>query len=66
MSDELAVANTSIKIEELEQLLSSIRYSPQVPNYKEWFVEAFLNIGFSHHKLILTTVKDLEERIFYI
>ncbi|MBM0657935.1 YhcG family protein [Capnocytophaga genosp. AHN8471] len=64
-TDDLAVTNTSIKIEELEQLLSSIRYS-QVPNYKEWFVEAFLNIGFSHHKLILTTVKDLEERIFYI
>lgn len=64
-SDELANINTSININELDILLSSIRYS-QVPNYKEWFVEAFLNIGFSHHKLILTTVKDLEERIFYI
>ena len=65
VSDELANINTSININELDILLSSIRYS-QVPNYKEWFVEAFLNIGFSHHKLILTTVKDLEERIFYI
>ena len=65
VSDELANINTSININELDILLSSIRYS-QVPNYKEWFVESFLNIGFSHHKLILTTVKDLEERIFYI
>ena len=29
-------------------------------------MNAFLNIGFTHHKVILGKVKDLEERIFYI
>ena len=37
-----------------------------VPNLKLFSAEAFLSIGFSHHRLILSKVKDIEERIFYI
>lgn len=65
VSDELANINTSININELDILLSSIRYS-QVPNYKEWFVEAFLNLSFTHHKYLLAMVKEPDERIFYV
>ena len=38
----------------------------QLPNWKDFPVEAFFQIGFTHHCLILTKVKSLEERLFYI
>lgn len=38
----------------------------QVPNYRDFPIDAFLHIGFTHHRIILGKVKDLEERIFYI
>ncbi len=37
-----------------------------VPNSKKISTKAFLSIGFSHHRLILSKVKEVEERIFYI
>ena len=38
----------------------------QLPNYKEFPLEAFLHIGFTHHRIILRKVKDIDERLFYI
>ncbi len=38
----------------------------QLPNLKDFPVEAFFLIGFTHHCAILTKVKSLEERLFYI
>lgn len=37
-----------------------------LPNSQGFPSEDFLHIGFSHHILILSKVKDLEERVFYI
>ncbi len=37
-----------------------------VPNSSEVSLEAFLRIGFSHHRLILSKVKETDARIFYI
>lgn len=37
-----------------------------LPNLQGFPSEDFLHIGFSHHILILSKVKDLEERVFYI
>lgn len=37
-----------------------------LPNSKGMPTEAFLQIGFSHHVLILSKVKSTDERIFYI
>ena len=37
-----------------------------VPNSSKVFTEVFLSIGFSHHRLILSKVKEVEARIFYI
>lgn len=37
-----------------------------LPNSQGFPSEDFLHIGFSHHILILSKVKDLEERMFYI
>lgn len=38
----------------------------QVPNYQDFPIDAFLHIGFTHHRVILGKIKDLKERIFYI
>lgn len=37
-----------------------------VPKLDGFPVNAFLSIGFSHHRLILTKVKDISERLYYI
>ena len=37
-----------------------------LPNWNGFPVEAFFQIGFTHQCLILTKVKSLEERLFYI
>jgi predicted nuclease of restriction endonuclease-like (RecB) superfamily len=41
-------------------------WNSQVPNCKEFPTEAFLHIGFTHHRIILRKVKDIDERLFYI
>ena len=38
----------------------------QLTNYSQFPITAFLGIGFTHHSAILTGVKSLEERVFYI
>lgn len=38
----------------------------QLPNFKDFPVEEFFKIGFTHHTAILSQVKTLEERYFYI
>ena len=37
-----------------------------LPTSRELSMDGFLHIGFSHHILILTRIKSLEERLFYI
>lgn len=41
-----------------------IRYS-RVPNYDK-FIYEFMSISFTHHRIILKRVKEVEERTFYI
>ena len=38
----------------------------QVPNSDDFPLDAFLRIGFTHHRVILGRVKELQERLFYI
>ncbi|MBQ6925053.1 MAG: DUF1016 family protein [Kiritimatiellae bacterium] len=38
----------------------------QVPNSTDFPLEAFLHIGFTHHRIILRKVKSIRERLFYI
>lgn len=45
--------------------ISSI-WNLQVPNCQSFPIEAFLHIGFTHHRIILGKVKDFDERLFYI
>lgn len=41
-------------------------WHPPVPNYDAFPFDDFFAIGFSHHRTILSMVKDPQERIFYI
>lgn len=38
----------------------------QLPNLKDFPIESFFTIGFSHHYAVLSQVKTLKERYFYI
>lgn len=44
----------------------TVIWHPSVPKVSDFPIEAFLSIGFSHHRTILSKVKNQEERIFYI
>ena len=64
--------NSSPKSDELTSISQNIytadaivRFS-QISNYGEVIANYFLNISFTHHKYIITMVKGIEERLFYI
>lgn len=56
---ELASSKTEIEIKEL-------KWNLQVPKLKEFPYDAFVNIGFTHHRIILGGSKDYSERLYYI
>lgn len=60
-SGNLELANSKLERTAIEPILNL-----QVQNYKDFPIEAFLHIGFTHHRVILGKAKDLEERLFYI
>ena len=73
-SDELESdnSNSTIKSDELEEATEHI-YSTdaivkfsQLSNYGEEFTKYFLGISFTHHRFIISMVKDVEVRLFYI
>ena len=41
-------------------------WNARVPNLEGLSMEAFLRIGFTHHRIILRMVKDIAARLFYI
>ena len=51
---------------ELENAAIVPIWNLQVPNYQGFPMDAFLHIGFTHHRVILGKVKSMEERLFYI
>ena len=60
-SDSLEFANSKIE----ETAIMSI-WNLQVPNYRDFPMDAFLHIGFTHHRVILGKVKNFDERLFYV
>ncbi|MBR0408452.1 MAG: DUF1016 family protein [Clostridia bacterium] len=68
--------NTPIENVENADLAQACAKSPEkaqltiwnalVPNFKSLSLDTFLSIGFSHHRLILSKVKETDARIFYI
>ena len=62
-NEELNLADASAKIVSTSALQI---WQTLLPNSQEFPSEDFLHIGFSHHILILSKVKNVEERFFYI
>ncbi|MGM9791723.1 MAG: YhcG family protein [Candidatus Cryptobacteroides sp.] len=60
--------NSSVATDELQLPNNehNIIHQLQLTNYSEFPIVAFLSIGFTHHSTILTKVKDIEERKYYI
>ena len=67
-----ADSNSSVMRDELEETTEHI-YSTdaivefsRLSNYGEEFTKYFLVISFTHHRFIMSMVKDIEARLFYI
>ena len=60
-SNDTNLADASAK---LNDVLTT--WQTHLPNMSDFPKEAFFNIGFSHHVLILSKVKDYRERLYYI
>lgn len=63
---EIVSGNSELTNSKTEETAIKPIWNLQVPNYRDFPVDAFLHIGFTHHRVILGKIKDLEERIFYI
>ena len=62
-SDQINLADASAKLNTGSNL--QIRQM-RLPNFRDFPIDDFLHISFSHHLFILSKVKDLQERLFYI
>ncbi len=63
---EESIYNLELASSKFEEVQNNSFWHLQVPNIKDFPLEAFLHIGFTHHRIILGKVKDLSERLFYI
>lgn len=61
MSGNLELTNSKTEMPAIRPI-----WNLQVPNYQDFPIDAFLHIGFTHHRVILGKIKNLEERLFYI
>jgi predicted nuclease of restriction endonuclease-like (RecB) superfamily len=69
LQDGSNLAIETAKLELASSKLTEISlaiWNLQVPNSKDFPQEAFLHIGFTHHRIILRKVKSIRERLFYI
>lgn len=62
-SDTFNLADPSAK---LKTNGTSLIWQTDLPNYKNLSIDDFLKVGFSQHILILSKIKNMDERIFYI
>lgn len=61
--EENNLADASAKIE--DEAAMQI-WQTHLPNSEDFPINDFLHVGFSHHTVILSKVKDFDERLFYI
>ncbi len=67
-SDELKDVNSSVMTDELQEIEEHININSAivVSNLREFPIEEFFNISFSHHVEIFSSIKDILERYYYI
>ena len=61
VSVNLELTNSKSEKNEIEPI-----WNLQIPNLHDFPIDAFLHIGFTHHKVILGKIKDFKERLFYV
>lgn len=61
VSDNLELTNSI-----MEKIVIKSIWNLQIPNEQDFPMDAFLHIGFTHHRVILGKIKKFEERLFYI
>lgn len=64
--EEIGDSNLAHTCAKLPEGKSNKIWNTLVPKVQSFPMDAFLSIGFSHHRLILQKVKDEDARIFYI
>ena len=50
----------------LVPLSKPVNWNLQVPKFQKFPIDTFLQIGFTHHRVILGKTKEISERLFYI
>lgn len=65
---QLLENNSAVTVAELNEEVTGIPQirQLQLPNFNSFPIEEFFQIGFTHHTAILSQVKNIEERCFYI
>ena len=58
--------NLELTNSKLENAVIVPIWNLQIPNYQNFPMDAFLRIGFTHHRVILGKAKNIEERLYYI
>jgi len=61
-----ASANLELANSEIEKTMTPSTWNLQIPNHQDFPIDSFLHIGFTHHRVILGKIKNLDERLFYI
>jgi len=67
-TDDLADTNSSVVTDDLQiaENLIDVYKSITIPNLKEFPIEDFFNVPFTHHTRIIAMCKDLSARYYYI
>ena len=65
-ASEKGSGNLKLANSEFENTAIVPIWNLQVPNCQGFQMDAFLHIGFTHHRVILGKAKSIEERLFYI
>lgn len=63
---ENVLENLEFASSKTERTAIQLIWNLEIPNCKNFPMDAFLHIGFTHHRVILGKIKNLEERLFYI
>lgn len=65
-ADKLEDSNLADASAKLQIDVETEIWQTHLPNLREFPMDDFLHIGFSHHTLIISKIKDFDERLFYI
>lgn len=66
VADKLEDSNLADASAKLQIDVETEIWQTHLPNLREFPMDDFLHIGFSHHTLIISKIKDFDERLFYI